>query len=389
MKLRGTKDFYGDCEELFSKVEDISKRVFNSFKYSRVRFPLIENSNLFERVLSSSDVVNKELYSFRDRSDREISLVPEGTAPTARLVLENGLAPCKLFYISPFFRYDRPQKGRYRQFHQLGAELIGYSSIYSDLEILILFDQIMKSFSIEGKFKINFLGSQESRDRYTEYLRNSVSNRDVCSDCKRRIKQNVLRILDCKVDSFDDLKSIEEFLSDEDREKYNKICQMAKERGIVLEKSNIIRGLDYYTGIVFEYEYNGVVLGAGGRYDNLYSEIGKKALPSTGFAIGIERLLDNIVLVNKKKSSVRVIAVNDSCREKAFNLCIMLRKSGIETDFSLKKENIKSQLSKDGYKYALIIGQDEIENNEVTLRDMENSSQKRVSIEKIVEILNV
>lgn len=379
MKLRGFQDIYGDREEKITFIEQVAKRRLSSFLFNRVRFPLLESSSLFERTISTSDIVNKELYKFCDKGGRDVALVPEGTASTTRLVLDNNLYPGKFYYISPFFRYDRPQKGRYRQFNQFGAEIVGFKDEFADAELLIALNDIFKELGIEVTFKVNFLGSVESRSRYKEYLTRELNGESLCSDCSRRVSSNVLRVLDCKVCNFD-LKPIVDFLLPEEIESYEKIVSLS---GISVERSNIVRGLDYYTGFVFEALYDGVSLAAGGRYDSLYSEIGGVDLPAVGFGAGVERIAEYISL--PKRRDILTLISTEECREDAFNMVNQLRSIGLRVDFNLSGYKMKKQLSKVKSRYVIILGKEELNSSLLTVRDMSSGKEDRVTIKDIIE----
>ncbi len=386
MKLRGTQDFYGSKSRLFDRVESVSKRILEDSSFERIRFPLIERADLFKRTISSSDIVNKELYQFTDRGGREIALVPEGTAPVARAVSGASLYPSKHYYISPFFRYDRPQKGRYRQLHQVGAEIVGYKDEFADVESVLILSSIFKKLGIDAKLEVNFLG-MEGRERYKKYLSETLSCSDLCDDCKRRVSQNILRVLDCKVCKRN-YEDIEKFLDTKERESYEKILSLLQENGIEYEKKNIVRGLDYYTGFVFEF-VNELTIAAGGRYDLLYSDISNKDVKAVGFGAGIERMIDLLEDLDKSREEIAVIYVSEDEKREAFRVANLLRSKGISTYSSLDSCKIGKQLSRTRAKYSVILGKEEIENKIFTLKDMDSGGQEKVSLNILLRRYNV
>jgi histidyl-tRNA synthetase len=387
MKIRGTNDFFNEKERLFTLLVEVSLKKFSSFGYNRIRFPLISNTALFERTIESSDIVNKELFSFKDRGDRDISLIPEGTAPAARLISENRLFPNKFFYITPCFRYDRPQKGRYRQFHQIGAEIVGYDSIYSDIELIILLDQIMRSLGIQGKLIVNYLGNEDVKESYRDYLREKLSNRSICKECEKRVKQNIIRVLDCKSCNYKDIKSIELFLDNNSKERYEKTLDYLTKKGLTVFKNNIVRGLDYYTGFVFEYEYNDIILAAGGRYDNLYRDISNIDLPAVGFGIGIERTMESINadFDSNLGERIEIIPVEAKSLDKVFSLANYLRSLNIPVDFDFKFKKLSKKLAKVTNRFVLIVGDKEIESGLFKLKDMILGKEEEILLKDIVE----
>ena len=387
MKLRGTQDFFGPKESLFRRVERLAEEVLEDYGYERIRFPLIERAELFKRNIASSDIVNKELYEFEDRGGRDIVLVPEGTAPVTRAISEASLFPCKLYYISPLFRYDRPQKGRFRQHHQIGAESVGFAEEFADAEIVLVISAILKKLNIETTLETNFLGSSDTREEYKKYLVDFVSDKALCDDCLKRRYQNILRVLDCKRCDFN-VKSIEEFLSKEERESYDKILATLQDNGVEASKKNIVRGLDYYTGFVFEL-INGNAVAGGGRYDSLYNQVSKYDLPAVGFGSGIERIMSFLEEIESERDDIAVIYVTEEEKREAFNIVNILRESGIKASFSLGSSKMKKQLSKANAKYSLIVGKEELDNKIFTIKDMDSSTQEKITLENVIRRFNV
>lgn len=392
--LRGFQDFYGDKSKLFSYVTKEIIAISNRYGYSRIYTPLLESSSLFLR--SGDDLVSKEMYTFKDRGDRDVSLVPEGTASVTRAVLENNIpTPAKLFYISPFFRYERPQKGRFRQFHQFGIEIVGIDNIYADVEAILLASNIFTNFNIPTYIEINHLGSVESQNRYSEYLKGYFKNKDLCGDCKDRYEKNILRILDCKNSNCKDISegadSIDKFLREDEREDFNKILSILKDNKIEYKvSSNLVRGLDYYTGIVFEVKSSLIdkAVAGGGRYNNLYREIGNRDIGAVGFAIGLERLMDLTSLQIEEGTDIYIAVVEEKYMENGINIANILRSNKIKVDMELRYVKFKKQLSKASEfnaKYTLIIGEEEINSGKLSLKNMNSGEQKKVNVEDILK----
>lgn len=392
--LRGFQDFYGDKATLFSYIVEEIISISNRYGYSRIYTPILENSSLFLR--SGDDLVSKEMYTFKDRGGRDVSLVPEGTASVTRAVLENNIPiPAKLFYISPFFRYERPQKGRFRQFYQFGIEIVGIDNIYADVEAILLASNIFTNFNIPTHIEINHLGSEDSQNKYSEYLRGHFKDKDLCSDCKNRYEKNILRMLDCKnvecQKIYRDIESIDKFLSDVEREDFNNILSILKDNNIEYRvSSNLVRGLDYYTGVVFEVKSSLLdkAVAGGGRYNNLYKEIGNRDIGAIGFAIGLERLMDLASVKIEKNIDIYIAVVEEKYMKYAINIANTLRLNKVKTGMELKHIKFKKQLSKASElnaKYTLIIGEEEIESDKLSLKNMKSGKQIKVSVKDILK----
>ena len=398
--LRGTQDFYNERARKFEYLTRALSDVCKRFSFERIYTPVIENSLLFTRsVGESSDIVRKEMYIFEDKGGREIALSPEGTASVARAVIERGIeVPAKLFYIAPFFRYERPQKGRFRQFHQIGVEHIGGDHKYADLEVILLADALLQAIGIDSfSFQVNNLGAGESRQEYIKYLKDFIGQSvdSFCSDCKVRHEQNPLRVLDCKVDScqklLEHVKPVTDFLSSEEKEDFESKLAILKEHNInYVVSPGIVRGLDYYTGLVFEVEKDGTSILAGGRYDDLYGELGKKEYPAIGFAAGIERLMELIPNAKEDKLDIYVIFAEKEFKYGAFNLASRLRQIGFQATIDDGESRMKKQFAKAdklNARFVAIVSEEGLANENYNLKDMATGEQEVLNFDEIVERL--
>jgi len=317
---RGTQDLFFEKSDLFSQIEKKSQEIFDLSGFREIKTPIFENTEIFQRAAGeSSDLVGKEMYTFLDRSERSITLRPEGTAGVVRALLSNGLdrapRPLKLWYKGPMFRYERSQAGRYRQFHQLGLEVFGSQSKQIELESINLACDLLKKLEIyDFKVEINTLGEKSTRKKYLLALRSFLQKNEnkLCKDCQKRIETNPLRALDCKVEEDQILYQekaprIYEYLNSTEQEKFQELIRLLKDLKIDFEHNQfLVRGLDYYNQTVFEIKVPDLELGsqntlcAGGRYDHLVQEFGGPSLSAFGWAFGLERL---ILLLEKKKTS--------------------------------------------------------------------------------------
>jgi histidyl-tRNA synthetase len=421
---RGTSDILPDAVILWEELESKARRICKSYGYREIRTPVYEDTNLFKRSLgSTSDVVNKQLLELASgKGDEGFALRPEGTASVVRSYLENSFDKkerlSKFFYIGPMFRGERPQKGRQRQFHQIGVEAIGIdgASPFLDAEVIALAMHLLKELGVkEPKLKINSLGSKEDKVLIAEFLRKKLAGHkdNLCEDCQNRFERNVFRVLDCKNEKCGEI--IKEILytdasvgqplngmpySDISRKYFEQVQFSLKEIGIDFEISPLlVRGLDYYTHTVFEITAEGLgsqdAVGAGGRYDRLLDDLGgdeKTEFGAIGFALGIERILLASGRTTAAASGVDafVIAMKEEYQPQAFLLLQQLRKAGISADMSFSGGSMKSQMGKAdkaNARFALIIGEEEIKNQAVALKDMQASTQEAVEIENIVSIL--
>ena len=413
--LRGMNDLAPDVVRVWNSAEETIKKVFLSYGYEEIRFPIVEKTELFTRSNESADIVTKEMYSFEDKGGESISLRPEGTAGCVRAAIDNDLIRVdspRLWYQGPMFRYERPQKGRSRQFQQSSAEVFGIRSAEIDAELIILSARIWKELGVEENInlEINNLGDEKTRKSYAislqEYFK-SYRN-DLDDDSKRKLDENPLRILDSKSDFIqgllNDAPKISEFISQDSQNEFNELCDLLKVADVKFSiNQKLVRGLDYYNQTVYEWKTE--LLGAqdtvcgGGRYDNLVEELGGKPCPATGFSIGMERLilliqagtglnldntkLDLFFVCLSKEGIQKAIMYSESLREKVTNLNIRIN-MGLESAGSQFKKADKS-----GAKSALILGEDELKSNTISIKDLRTKSDQETfsyeDLEKRIE----
>ena len=410
-KLKGTYDVYGDLSIKHNYVKKMFEAVCESYNYSYIETPIIERSELYHRgVGDTTDIVTKETYDFKDRGNRDNTLRPEGTAGVARAIIENKLyntLPLKLWYMGSMYRYERPQKGRYRELRQLGIESYGSSDPIMDAEVISLGVNYLNLIGIKNvTVKINSIGGPSSREKYREALINHFKDNidDFCDDCKDRLNKNPLRILDCKVDSNNELiknaPSILNFLSKEEKEHFDKVLKYLDVLDIYYEVDDtLVRGLDYYTNTVFEYVTDikdiGSV-GGGGRYDNLLTSLDGPSVPAVGLAFGLDRLvsvIDEKGINNNLNNDLDVylLTITDNENNFALNLASELRLNGFKVDMDLTGKNMKSKFKEaDRYnsKFVIIIGEEEVKENTLTIRDNLTKEEEKVKIDNLIDYLN-
>ena len=407
-RIKGTLDIWGDDIWYWYKIEKTAREVSMRYGYEEIRTPIIEPTELFVRsVGEETDIVQKEMYTFEDRGGRSITLRPEGTAPVVRAFLENAMInkgfPQRFFYIGPMFRYEKPQLGRMRQFHQFGFELIGSSSPLADVEIISMVNRFLKSLGLY-KFKIvlNSIGCPKCRVNYRNALKNYYSEHydELCDDCKRRYNTNILRLLDCKVDvelAEKAPKSVD-YLCNECKEHYETVKRYLKIVNIDFEEDHkLVRGLDYYTRTVFEvrHELLGAQdsLGGGGRYDGLFEDMGGPQIPALGFASGIERIIlamkeEKVRVERENPHEVYFTVLGRKAYEKAFKLAEEIRNAGINVDMDVMERSLRGQLKhadRVSSYISLILGENELNKNIVIMRDMETGDQIEIDLDYVVE----
>lgn len=406
---RGTKDILPEQAGNWIRLENKIRELCALYGYEEIRTPTFEHTELFQRGIGEgTDVVEKEMYTFTDRGDRSITLRPENTASVVRAYLQNKLFAkglVKLFYIGSMFRYDRPQAGRLREFHQFGVEALGEKNPAIDAEIILLAWEFLRSLGLNDlKLKINTVGCPACRPVYrqklTEYFTEYAD--ELCVDCRRRLEKNPLRILDCKIDGLkdfmDDAPNIETCLCDDCREHFNAVKKFLTAAGVDFTiDPRLVRGLDYYTKTAFEIQY--APLGAqsavagGGRYDGLIREIGGDDTPAVGFAAGLERILLALELQGltpklDKKITAFVVSGGVEAEVYAFKLMTDLRRKNISAAMDFGKKSMKAQMkqaAKSGAKFALIIGDDEIASSTVTVKNLKTSTQEKISLAEVPE----
>ncbi len=407
---KGTQDVLPQDIYKWHYIERIMRNIAEKYNFQEIRVPTFEHTELFLRgVGQTSDIVNKEMYTFTDKGNRSLTLKPEGTAGVARAFLENnldqGALPIKMYYLnSPVFRYERPQKGRLREHHQFGAEFFGTKSAYADAEIILLAKTLLKELGLTSvSLKLNSIGCPACRPTYNEvlkdYLRDNID--DMCGTCRERFETNPLRILDCKVDGCKNIvkdapRTIDN-LCDDCSNHFETLKSTLDDLDQVYEvDSLIVRGLDYYTKTVFEFVTEtigaqGTVCG-GGRYDNLIEEIGGNPLPAVGFGMGMERLLLTMEAAGTKIPKPKKIDIYfATADENAKNIVAIemakLRAKGYITETDYMERSLKAQMkyaNKIDCKYVAIIGEDEIKNKTVSLKSMETGEQIVVELSNLI-----
>lgn len=406
---KGTKDVLPADSYKWQYVEGVARETARLFNLKEIRTPVFEHTEVFLRgVGDTTDIVTKEMYTFRDKGDRSITLKPEGTAGVARSFIENGLAggvlPAKMYYIIPAFRYERPQAGRLREFHQFGVEIFGAEGADTDAEVIALADSLLKNLGLRVKLHINSIGCPACRAAYNKALREYFSPHleALCYDCKTRFEKNPLRLLDCKEEGCRKINAaaptILEYLCPECAAHFEALKTYLSLAGIAYEiDPRIVRGLDYYTRTVFEFVSDdigaqGTVCG-GGRYDGLIAELGGAPAPAVGFAAGIERLLlvmeaTGVEIPRPEGPTAYLAGLDDACREKAFGLCVKLRAAGIAAETDHMERSVKAQFKyadKLGAKYVAVIGGNELESGAMNVKRMATSESETVTFENAVE----
>ncbi|TYO95097.1 histidine--tRNA ligase [Desulfallas thermosapovorans] len=409
---RGTADILPGQVEKWQYIEEVAARVCREYGYREIRTPIFEHTELFVRgVGESTDIVEKEMYTFQDRGQRSITLRPEGTASVVRAYLENklyaGPLPVKTYYIGPMFRYDRPQAGRYRQFHQFGIEVFGARQPAMDAEVMALAMDFYGRLGLDDlELHINSLGCPACRnvvrERLQQFFRPVLG--ELCPNCQGRYERNPLRILDCKSNRCTELAleapTTADCLCPRCREHFEQVQQYMRDLDIpyVLDK-RLVRGLDYYTHTAFEIMAPGIgaqsSVGGGGRYDGLVEACGGPPTPGIGFALGLERIL--LALEKRGKlpvvqagPEVFLVAVGDRAYRESFSLLARLRAAGIAADMDYQGRSPKAQMKyagKLGVRYAVIMGEEELQRGSVVLRDMAAGSQRDIPVGEVIGAL--
>lgn len=396
--IRGMNDILPKEIRTWRFVEETARKIFSLYGFEELRSPVMEKTELFLRGIGDeTDVVEKQMYTFTDKGGESLTLRPEATASVLRAVIEHGLLgedPVrKVYSIGPMFRYERPQKGRYRQFHQINAERLGEDSPFSDAETLKLAYDLAASLGLEGvAMEVNSLGCEGCRAAFKKALEGFLESRvgSLCEDCTRRMRKNPLRVLDCKVPSCKDAAAgapvLEEFLCDDCRAHYGQVLSGLAAFGVPYGKNPLlVRGLDYYTRTTFEITAQGLgsqnAIAGGGRYDNLIATLGGPQTPGIGFAFGMERLVMLLGEVTAPGWGCFVVSQGDEdVRRYAMGLLAELRAGGVPAEGAFDR-SFKAQMrraGRSGYPACAIIGGDEVEQGAVTVKDMRASSQGRV-----------
>lgn len=413
-KPKGTMDILPDKSYIWQYIERTVRSAAAKSGYGEIRFPTFEVTELFNRgVGGTTDIVQKEMYTFEDKDGRSMSLRPEGTACVVRSIIENGLCmqamPLKLYYLGSFFRYEKPQAGRSREFVQFGAELFGSTSPYADAELILLASDVFKALKVKSvKLKINSIGCADCRALYRSALKAYFESKKdgLCDTCKGRLETNPLRILDCKCPECAAIAKgapiITDYLCDGCRAHFESLKTVLTAAGVDFEVDPfIVRGLDYYTGTVFEFvggtgAAQATVCG-GGRYDSLVKELGGPALSGVGFGMGITRLiavmeLDGVLPPRCDTADIYIAPACDEARDAAYLLACGLRALGIHAESDLCARSLKAQMKwadKAGAAYTLVLGDSELESGTATLKPMRGGDAVSVEIsaDKIAEII--
>ena len=401
--VKGTRDLLPPDTAVWAAVERAARETFGAYGYSEIRTPILEDTELFGRsVGESTDIVGKEMYTFNDRKGRSLSLRPESTASVARAFVQHGMnsapLPLKVYYIGPHFRYERPQKGRYRQFFQIGAELIGDAGPQSDGELLLMLVRFLSVLGFEGLVvQLNTVGDEESRESYRKGLLEYLEpHREALSpDSQRRLGSNPLRILDSKDPAdhavLEGAPRLESYLNSESAAHFEAVCSILDRHGVAYSiEPRLVRGLDYYTRTVFEIISKGLgsqdAIVGGGRYDGLIEELGGQPLPGIGFAIGEDRLIEVLPEPFRdealKAPLVAVGAVPPVSAAEAVALAEELRSESLPTIAELTDRSVRSTLKRAdraGVQWVVLIGEEELAEGTVTVRDLEQGSQETLA----------
>ena len=403
---KGTQDWYGSDMHKRTIIEAAARELCKVYNIKEVITPVFEHTVLFQRgVGETTDVVQKEMYTFEDKGHRSITLKPEGTAGAIRAYLENNMyaepAPTKLFYVTPAFRYEQPQSGRLRQHHQFGVEFVGSKSPLVEVELISLVTTFIRKIGLkDARLHINSIGCPNCRKTYNEALLSYLRAHEdhLCPTCRERMKKNPLRVIDCKVpeckEIVKDAPRTIDYLDDECREHFEELQSLLTEMNIPYEiDTGIVRGLDYYTKTVFEFvNSDGFTLCGGGRYDNLVQEIDEKQnIPSVGFGMGIERIIyfldkEQVALEPEPAIELYVGILGKEARAKAYKIVNALRMAGVVVETDYMDRSVKAQMkyaNKLGAKHTVILGENELNSNKANIKNMETGEQTEVALDAI------
>jgi histidyl-tRNA synthetase len=395
--------------ETWQFLENAARRIFQAYGFAEIRVPVVEKTDLFCRSIGeTTDIVEKEMYTFADKGGNSLTLRPEGTAPVMRSFIEHKLyaldSVAKLFYLGPMFRYERPQKGRYRQFHQIGAEIIGVEDPRIDAQLLAMLDHYFAEAGIEDvALQINSLGCPKCRPGYRQALIAFLQERldALCDDCRRRYQTNPLRVLDCKVpgcrEATAEAPSVLDHLCGECAEHFSRVKSYLTDLGTPFTVNDrMVRGLDYYTKTTFEMVTGSLgsqnAVAAGGRYDGLISDLGGPALPGIGFAMGLERLvlLKNGAGVPTPRPELFLAAIGEEASRQAFLLMSRLQRHGVYAEMDYEGKSLKAQMRRAGKLQArrvLILGEEELARQVGQLKDMDAGTQREVPLADLDRLL--
>ncbi len=400
--IKGFNDILPSEVEKWHYIESRARRVFELYGFSEIRIPILEKTELFSRSIGdATDIVEKEMYSFTDKGDNRVTMRPEGTAGVIRAFIEHKLYALdqvsKLYYMGPMFRYERPQKGRYRQFHQIGVELTGVTDPMADAQVLTMLCHFFAELGLtEPSLQINSLGCPECRPAYRQKLKDFLRSRldSLCDDCRRRYENNPLRTLDCKSagckEATADAPSVLDNLCAGCADHFAQTQHYLRDTGTAFEiNPRMVRGLDYYTRTTFEL-VTGLLgaqsaVAAGGRYDSLIEQLDGPPLPGIGFAMGVERVV--LLLAEqdfRKRPDIFIASLGEPARKEAFRLMCALQQQDVSVEMDYEGKSLKSQMrraDKFRSRFTLIIGEDELQRGNVVLKDMDKGIQEEITID--------
>ncbi|MFZ5364851.1 MAG: histidine--tRNA ligase [Patescibacteria group bacterium] len=410
--VRGMKDIIPGDQKYWNYLRDRIRKIAEDYSFKRIDTPILESVNLFTHAIGKqTDIVEKEMFSFTDKGGDKLVLRPEGTASVARAYIEHGMLnqpqPVKLYYIGPMFRHERPQSGRQRQFHQTGFEIIGDAESSIDAEMISMSYYLLKELGLEVTIQINSIGDMACRENYKKALLNYYKNKkaNLCPDCKKRITRNPLRLLDCKNSKCEKLKEnapqTVDYLSEESRDHFFRVLEYLDEIEVPYNLNPfLVRGLDYYNRTVFEiWEKDDTegksAIGGGGRYDYLMEMLGGRPAPACGLALGLERIISllrdkKIEIPKSAAPDVFLAQIGEQARRRAMKFFEELRHSGLKVMANFSKAGLKAQLdiaNKLGVKIVLILGQREIVDETILMRDMESGIQEVINFKKVINEL--
>ncbi len=405
-KIKGFADLFPPEVYAYLKMEEVARQIFSLYGFEEIRLPLLERTELFARSIGGeTDIVQKEMFTFTDRKGRSLSLRPEATAGVVRAYIENRIYSnqtiSKFFTLGPMFRYERPQQGRQRQFHQINVEVFGSSSPYMDAEVIKMLWEFLSHLQIQDiTLEVNSLGCRKCRPSFIHALKEfllSLDEKILCKDCLRRRENNPLRALDCKSNACQELykeaPELSDFLCPECRDHFEIVKELLQEENIpfVINK-RLVRGLDYYQKTTFEVVAQGIgaqsAIAGGGRYDGLIKDLGGPDIPGIGFACGMERIAQLMEMPSKTPPLCYIAPLEEKGLKRAFNILGLLRSRKISSICSYEIKSIKSHLrgaNKKGVRYVLILGEEEIENNSVTIKDLKEGKQSTIGLEELKE----
>lgn len=409
---RGTADIFGQNLQNWLKLEQLIREICRTYGYQELRTPIFEHTELFQRGIGeTTDIVEKEMYTFTDRGGRSITLRPEGTAPAVRAFLEHNMGqgplPVKLFYLGPMFRYERPQAGRYRQFHQFGLEVLGSADPLLDVETIVLPVELYKACGLKGfVVELNSIGCLDCRPRYRDELKEYVRPYlgEMCRSCQSRFERNPMRLLDCKNEGcrrvLANAPVITQYLCADCAQHFTQVQLYLDALGVDYELNpKLVRGFDYYTRTVFEVTFSGLgaqnAIGAGGRYDGLVEEVGGSPTPAVGFAVGVERLLlaleqEGSFSTASPRPDAYIVQFGGETKTRAAQLMYELRRAGLHVEMDHLERSVRAQMkaaNRMNFRWVLILGEEELSAGQVKVRDMDDGTEELVDLAEVKQHL--